>query len=55
VTLNKEDAYKLDDPILCSQLDSRTQPLHEDPPHEITAHIFQPTVVQQKPESTAQL
>jgi hypothetical protein len=30
VTLNKEATDKLDDPILCSQLDSHAQPLHED-------------------------
>jgi hypothetical protein len=48
VTLNKEATDKLDDPILCSQLDSCAQPLHEDPPREITAQISQPTVAQQK-------
>jgi hypothetical protein len=54
VTLNKEASDKLDDPILCSQLDSRAQPLHEDPPRKITAQISQPAVAQQEPESIAQ-
>jgi hypothetical protein len=41
VTLDKKDTEKLDDPILCNQLDSHAQPLHEDPPREIIAQISQ--------------
>ena len=39
VTLNKEAMDKLDDPALCNQLDSCTQPLHEDPQCEITVQF----------------
>ena len=53
VNLNKEATNKLYDPIHCIQLDSCTQSLHEDPPHEITTQISQPTVVQHKPKSNA--
>jgi chromosome segregation ATPase len=54
VRLDKEATDKLNDPILCCQLDSCEQPQHEDPSREIVAQISQPTFAQQKPEFTAQ-
>jgi hypothetical protein len=54
VRLDKEAIDKLNDPILCYQMDSCEKPQHEDLSREIVVQIPHPTFVLQKPKFTAQ-